>query len=103
MYKKITQVEAKKIMDTRNDIEIVDVRDDDEYDQGHIDGAVLMPVECIDEKLTAAKLPDKSKTVLVYCRSGRRSMEAAEKLDRLGYKNVLDFGGLIDWQFEIVL
>lgn len=78
---------------------IVDVRRQDEYDEGHIPGAVLIPNESID-KTRPEQLPDLDQIILVYCRSGRRSKEASAKLSAMGYKNVYEFGGIITWNGE---
>ena len=99
---KITPVDAKKIMDTQDDIYILDVRDPDELDEGYIDGSVLIPLDEVEQKAQSL-LPDKDKPLLVYCRSGKRSKDAAEILDNLGYKNVYDFGGILDWPFDLVI
>ena len=99
---KITSVEAKKIMDTQSDIYILDVRDPDELDEGYIENSVLIPLDILSENVEN-KLPDKSKTLLVYCRSGKRSMEAAQILEDMGYKNVYDFGGILEWPFDLVI
>ncbi len=99
---KISPVEAKRIMDTNSDIYIVDVRDEDELYEGYIDNSVLIPLDTV-EKTAESIIEDKNKLVLVYCRSGRRSKEAAEILDRLGYKNVYDIGGILDWPFDLVI
>ncbi|MBQ8941936.1 MAG: rhodanese-like domain-containing protein [Firmicutes bacterium] len=99
---KITPVDAKKIMDTQDDIYILDVRDPDELDEGYIDGSVLIPLDEVAQRAESL-LPDKDKTLLVYCRSGKRSKDAAEILDNLGYKNVYDFGGILDWPFDLVI
>ena len=99
---KITPVQAKRIMDTQNDIYILDVREEDELYEGYIDGSVLVPLEELDKKADE-KLPDKNKTLLVYCRSGKRSKEAAQILDGLGYTAVYDFGGILDWPFDLVI
>ncbi len=98
---KINQVEAKKIMDSDEDITIVDVRDEEELAEGYIYDSVLIPLDTVREKAEEI-IKDKDKTVLVYCRSGRRSAIACRILDSLGYKNVYDFGGIIDWPFEKV-
>lgn len=87
------------MMDQGN-VTIVDVRRVDEYEAGHIPGAILVPNETI---LTEAetKLPDKNAVLLIYCRSGRRSAEAAQKLLSLGYSQVYDFGGILNWHYDI--
>ena len=80
---------------------IVDVRREDEYAKGHIPGAILIPNESIGTE-QPSELPDLDQIILVYCRSGRRSKEASQKLADIGYKNVYEFGGIIDWTGEIV-
>jgi len=100
-YQVITAEQAKKIMDTETNITIVDVREPSEYATGHIKNAKLLPVGDI-AKLAATELPDKSAKILVYCRSGRRSRAAAEALISLGYTNVIDFGGITSWPYEVV-
>lgn len=100
-YEQITGADAKAYMDSGSDYTILDVRRTDEYESGHIPGAICIPVETIDETI-GEKLPDKSGLILVYCRSGRRSKVAAEKLVEYGYTNVKEFGGILDWEYEIV-
>ena len=100
MYEQITAEEAKKIMDSGEEHIILDTREQDEFDEGHIPGAILIPYTEIENK-AEAMLPDKDKLILVYCRSGRRSKIAAESLAKLGYTNVKEFGGIIDWSYEI--
>ena len=100
MYSQITQDEAKQIMDSGEDYILLDVREQDEFDAGHIPGAILIPYGEIETKAEAV-LTDKDAQILVYCRSGRRSKIAAESLAKLGYTNVKEFGGIIDWQYEI--
>ena len=100
MYEQITAEEAKKIMDSGEEHIILDTREQDEFDSGHIPGAILIPYTEIENK-AEAMLPDKDKLILVYCRSGRRSKIAAESLSKLGYTNVKEFGGIIDWSYEI--
>ena len=99
-YKKITSDEAKKMMETQKVI-VVDVRTLEEYTEGHIPNAISVPLETIENK-AEAKLKNKDDLILVYCRSGRRSREAALKLIEKGYTNVIDFGGIQDWNAEIV-
>lgn len=101
MYEQITAEQAKEIMDSEKDYIILDTREQDEFDEGHIEGAILIPYTEI-EKTAEEKLPDKDKLILVYCRSGRRSKIASESLASLGYTNVKEFGGIIDWTYEIV-
>jgi len=100
MYEQITAEEAKKIMDSGEEHIILDTREQDEFDEGHIPGAILIPYTEIENK-AEAMLHDKDKLILVYCRSGRRSKIAAESLSKLGYTNVKEFGGIIDWTYEI--
>ena len=101
MYQQITQEEAKKIMDSGEEHIVLDVREQDEFDEGHIPNAILIPYTEIDAKAEGI-LTDKDAQILVYCRSGRRSKIAAESLVNLGYTNVKEFGGIIDWKYEIV-
>ena len=96
----ITAEEAKKIMDTQEGYIILDVREQEEYDAGHIPGAILIPYTQIEEK-AKGMLPDKGQLILVYCRSGRRSKIAAEALVELGYTNIKEFGGIIEWPYEV--
>lgn len=99
-YTQISQEEAKNMMDTQQVI-VLDVREQDEYDSGHIPNAVLLPVGTIDEDTAAAVIPDKDSTVLVYCRSGNRSQSASSALAKLGYTNIYEFGGINTWPYEI--
>lgn len=98
-YHKISAEEAYEMMASQ-EVVVVDVRTREEYDGGHIENAVLVPNESIGSEMPEA-LPDKEAT-LVYCRSGRRSKDAAQKLLALGYQSVYDFGGVIDWPYELV-
>ena len=98
-YHKISAEEAKEMMDNQEVI-ILDVREQDEYDGGHIPGAVLLPVGTIDEDTAAEVIPEKDSTVLVYCRSGNRSKTASSKLADLRYTNIYEFGGLTTWPYE---
>ena len=98
-YQQITQEEAKEMMDSQEVI-ILDVREQDEYDSGHIPGAVLLPVGTIDETTAAEVIPDKDFTVLVYCRSGNRSKTASSTLAELGYTSIYEFGGINTWSYE---
>ena len=100
VYMNITAEEAKEIMDTQEGYVILDVREQDEYDAGHIPGAILIPYTQIEDKADEM-LPDKDQQILVYCRSGRRSKIAAEALVELGYTNIKEFGGIIDWPYEV--
>ena len=98
-YQQISQEEAKEMMDTQ-DVIILDVREQDEYDSGHIPGAVLLPVGTIDKETAAEVIPEKESTVLVYCRSGNRSKTASSALAELGYTNIYEFGGINTWPYE---
>ena len=100
-YTQISQDEAKKIMDNESDFIIVDAREQYEYDEGHIKDAIVIPYTKIEQK-AEKMLPNKEQLILVYCRSGRRSKIAAQSLADMGYTNVKEFGGIIDWQYEIV-
>lgn len=100
IYMNITAQEAKRIMDTEQDYIILDTRTQAEYDEGHIPGAIVISHEEIKEKAEAV-LKDKNQLILVYCRSGRRSKLASEDLVELGYTNIKEFGGIIDWPYEI--
>jgi rhodanese-related sulfurtransferase len=100
VYVNITAQEAKKIMDTQTGYVILDTRTQEEYDEGHIPGAILIPYDEILQKAETV-LTDKNQLILVYCRSGRRSKLAAEDLVKLGYTNIKEFGGIIDWPYEV--
>lgn len=100
VYVNITAEEAKQIMDSEEGYIILDVRTQEEYDQGHIPGAIVISHEEIAEKAEEV-LTDKDQLILVYCRSGRRSKIAAEALVELGYTNIKEFGGIIDWPYEV--
>ena len=100
-YEQISGAEAKALMDSESGYVIIDARTQEEYDQGHIPGAILIPEYEIADR-AEKELLDKNQLILVYCRSGRRSKIAAEELVKLGYTNVKEFGGIIDWEYEIV-
>ena len=100
VYVNITAQQAKEIMDSRNDYILLDTRTQAEYDESHIPGAILIPYDEITQKAESI-LPDKSQLLLVYCRSGRRSKLASEDLVKLGYTNIQEFGGIIDWPYEV--
>ena len=99
-YRQITQKAAKEMMDTR-EVVILDVREQHEYDSGHIPGAVLLPVGTIAEDTAAAVIDELDTVVLVYCRSGNRSKTASQALADLGYTNVYEFGGINDWPYDV--
>ena len=101
-YQQITPQEAKNIMDTETDYVIIDARTEEEFAAGHIENAILIPEYEITER-AEEELPDKDALILVYCRSGRRSKIASEELVALGYTNVKEFGGIIDWPYEITM
>ncbi|MBR5245934.1 MAG: rhodanese-like domain-containing protein [Clostridia bacterium] len=100
-YEQITPQEAKNIMDTETDYIIIDARTTEEFAQGHIENAILIPEYEIAER-AEKELQDKNQLILVYCRSGRRSKIASDELVKLGYTNVKEFGGIIDWPYDIV-
>lgn len=100
-YKKITAEDAKNRMDENKDVVVVDVRTLDEYNEGHIEGAILIPNETITDTPPELLL-DLDAEILIYCRSGNRSQQAAKNLIDLGYTNVYDFGGIIDWPYDTV-
>ena len=99
-YTQITMSEAVEMMESESDYIILDVRRPDEFATGHIPNAINIPNENIgtDE---ISELPDKDQLILVYCRSGNRSKQASQKLVKLGYSNVVEFGGINDWKGEI--
>ena len=96
-YEQISPQEAKERMEKEADVIILDVRTQEEYDSGHIKNAVCLPNEDILSEPDI--LPDKGRQILVYCRSGNRSKQAAQKLADMGYENVLEFGGILDWPY----
>jgi rhodanese-related sulfurtransferase len=99
-YQQITQEAAKEMMDTQ-EVLVLDVREQHEYDSGHIPGAVLLPVGTITKDTAAAVIDDLDTVVLVYCRSGNRSKTASQALADLGYTNVYEFGGINDWPYDV--
>ncbi|MEE1078453.1 MAG: rhodanese-like domain-containing protein [Agathobacter sp.] len=99
-YKRITMEEAREIFEKEGDYVIVDVRRKDEYDSGHIPNAINIPNESIQD-FEIAELPDKEQVIYVYCRSGNRSKQAAQKLVDQGYTNIVEFGGIMDWTGDI--
>ena len=100
-YEQITAEQAKTIMDTEKDYVIIDARTEEEFAEGHIENAILIPEYEIAPR-AEKELPDKEQLILVYCRNGRRSKIASEELVKLGYTNVKEFGGIIDWPYETV-
>ena len=99
-YTQIDQETAKRMMESDNGHVVVDVRRQDEYDAGHIPGAILIPNESITTEPPEA-LPDPDQIILIYCRSGNRSKQAAQKLSDMGYTNIYEFGGINTWTGEI--
>ena len=99
-YQQITQESAKEMMDTR-DVIVLDVREQHEFDAGHIPGAVLLPVGSITKNTAAAVIDDLDTVVLVYCRSGNRSKTASQALADIGYTNIYEFGGINTWPYEV--
>ncbi len=100
-YEQITPQQAKEIMDTEQEYIIIDARTEEEFAEGHIENAILIPEYEIKDR-AEKELPNKDALILVYCRSGRRSKIASEELVKLGYTNVKEFGGIIDWLYEVV-
>ena len=100
-FRQVTTDEAIKIMKQESDYIILDVRRSDEFAEGHIPNAINIPNESIGTT-EIPQLPLKNQLILVYCRSGRRSKEASEKLVALGYTNIVEFGGILDWTGETV-
>ena len=100
-YRQVTPAEAIRLMESEVDFIVLDVRTQAEYDQGHIPGAICVPNETIGTA-DIPQLPDKMQLILVYCRSGNRSKQAAQKLADQGYTNIVEFGGILNWPGEIV-
>ena len=100
-YLQIDQDTAKQMMAADDGHVIVDVRRQDEYDAGHIPGAILIPNESIETE-RPKELPDLNQIILIYCRSGNRSKQASQKLADMGYTNIYEFGGIIDWTGAVI-
>ena len=100
-YHLISAEEAKERLDSGDALVLVDVRTKEEFDAGHIESALLLPNEEILDSPPEI-LPDKNAEILIYCRSGNRSAQAAKKLVAMGYTNVYDFGGIIDWPYDVI-
>ncbi len=100
MFESISAEEAKNLMDTESGYVILDARRPDEFAAGHIPGAICIPDFEVSDR-AEAELPDKDQLILVYCRSGVRSKNAASQLGKLGYTNVKEFGGIIMWPYEV--
>lgn len=101
VYRQVSAADAADLMESASDYILLDVRTQAEYDQGHIPGAVCIPNETIGTEEIPA-LPDKDQLILVYCRSGNRSKQAAQKLAEQGYTNIVEFGGILSWPGETV-
>lgn len=99
-YMNITPAQAKELMDTEENYVILDVRTQEEYAESHLPGAILIPDYEIAETAETI-LKDKDQLILVYCRSGRRSKLAAQELEKLGYTNIKEFGGITQWPYEV--
>jgi rhodanese-related sulfurtransferase len=99
-YRQVSAEEAKRMMDEEENYVILDVRTKEEYDEGHIPGAILIPDFEIESR-AEKELTDHDQLILVYCRSGNRSKSASQKLSDLGYSNIVDFGGIINWPYDI--
>jgi len=100
-YRRITMQEAVEMMEKEDDYIILDVRTEQEYIAGHIPGAIVIPNETIGTE-EIPQLPDKDQLIMVYCRSGNRSRQASDKLVKLGYTSIVEFGGINDWPGETV-
>ncbi|HEX3021463.1 MAG TPA: rhodanese-like domain-containing protein [Lachnospiraceae bacterium] len=100
-YHTISANQAKEMIDQNPAVTVLDVRTEEEYVSGHIENAILLPYDAVPQ-LAEHTLPDKSATILIYCRSGRRSKVAANSLAELGYTDIYDFGGINDWPYTIV-
>ena len=98
-YRKISPDQAQQMM--QDDVIILDVRTPEEFDGGHIENAILLPDYEVKDNVQNIS-PDKTKTILIYCRTGRRSEIAAKQLINMGYTNAIDFGGIVDWTGQIV-
>ena len=98
MYKNINFEQAKEIIDNKK-VVLLDVRTDEEYITGHIPNSILIPIDELEERLD--ELPDKNETILVYCKSGRRSIIACELLESYGYTNIYNMGGVVDWPYGL--
>jgi rhodanese-related sulfurtransferase len=101
VYRTISAEEAKEIMLSGVDFILLDVRTDSEYEEKRIDGAVLIPDYEITDR-AESELPDKDAVILIYCRSGRRSANSAQMLADMGYTNVYDFGGILNWMYDTI-
>ncbi|MFZ7120703.1 MAG: rhodanese-like domain-containing protein [Eubacteriaceae bacterium] len=102
VVKSITPQEVKEKMGDNADIILLDVRTQEEYDQGHIPGSILLPLDKLESQIENV-IPNKNAEIIIYCRSGNRSAKAADLLEQLGYKDISDLGGIIDWPYDIIL
>jgi len=101
VYRRISAEDAFEMMQNSKDYIILDVRTEGEFNSEHIDGAILIPDNEIGDRVTN-ELPNKNALILIYCRSGRRSEAAAHELVEMGYTNVYDFGGILNWPYDTV-
>ena len=101
VYRQVSAADAAALMESESGYIILDVRTQAEYDQGHIPGAICIPNETIGSD-DIPQLPDKGQLILVYCRSGNRSRQAAQKLADAGYTNIVEFGGILSWTGETI-
>ncbi len=99
-YEQISAEQAKKLMDTESDYIILDTRTEEEFAEAHIENAILIPHYEIAQR-AEKELPNKDQLILVYCRSGNRSKQASQILAELGYTNIKEFGGIIDWEYGV--
>ena len=102
LYKSISMNDAVALMESEQEYILLDVRTEQEYLSGYIPGAICIPNEDIDETIVEL-LPDKTQKIFVYCRSGNRSKQAAEKLANLGYTNIVEIGGVKDWTGDLIV
>lgn len=100
-YEQINAETAKTMMDEHPEIVVLDVREPDEFENGHIPGAVLLPLGSVSAEAAAEVIPELDTTVLVYCRSGNRSKQASAALAELGYTAIYEFGGINDWPYDV--
>lgn len=100
-YQQISQEKAKEMIDSDQELTIVDVRRLDEYEEGHISGGILFTNEEITEEAAIELFSDKEQVLIIYCRSGNRSKQAAEKLASYGYTQIYEMGGINTWPYEI--
>lgn len=100
-FEVINATEAKTMMDNDSSIKLIDVREQYEYDESHIEGAILIPLGTIEDNALTI-LPNLDTTIIIYCRSGNRSNDAAKLFVELGYTDVYDMGGIINWPYDVI-